>query len=175
MNRTTVLFVPVLVFFVSIPSFAEEPASAPKSDEGVTTAPSAPLGDQFEATYRTGSAPIPEKTRVTITKTPDGLTITPQKKGGEGWTLPIKSIRGAQASVQGLWLFWFDETDNTLTSQFKMEKGQVVGIRREPVLPDHRGGPTAEIRTVHERSPQRIPVIPHAREHDRSKAPRRPD
>ena len=126
MNRTTVLFVPVLVFFVSIPSFAEEPASAPKSDEGVTTAPSAPLGDQFEATYRTGSAPIPEKTRVTITKTPDGLTITPQKKGGEGWTLPIKSIRGAQASVQGLWLFWFDETDNTLTSQFKMEKGQDI-------------------------------------------------
>src|SRR3989338_6328995 len=126
MNRTTVLFVPVLVFFVSIPSFAEEPASAPKSDEGVTTAPSAPLGDQFEATYRTGSAPIPEKTRVTITKTPDGLTITPQKKGGEGWTLPIKSIRGAQSSVQGLWLFWFDETDNTLTSQFKMEKGQDI-------------------------------------------------
>ena len=126
MNRTTVLFVPVLVFFVSIPSFAEEPASAPKSDEGVTTAPSAPLGDQFEATYRTGSAPIPEKTRVTITKTPDWLTITPQKKGGEGWTLPIKSIRGAQASVQGLWLFWFDETDNTLTSQFKMEKGQDI-------------------------------------------------
>lgn len=107
------------------PAAEPAPAAEPKAKEAPSAAP-ALVADQYEAVYRTGNAPLPEKTKVTITKTPEGLTIMPQKKGGEGWTIPIKSIRGAQASTGGLWLFWFNETDNTLTGHFKMEKGQDI-------------------------------------------------
>lgn len=77
---------------------------------------------QCQGDYKTGSAPFPPKTKVSIGTTPDGISVQPQK--GEAWTIPMKRVRGAQSSPGGLWFYWYDESDTTLHAQFKMESGQ---------------------------------------------------
>lgn len=108
---------------VAEPAKAPEEASEPTPAEAVipaTTAPTAePVGPTYTAVYRSGAAPLKLKSKVTISKKGDAYQMA--AKEGPAWEIPVKEIRGAQASATGLWFYWFDSTGSTQVAFFELK------------------------------------------------------
>ena len=104
----------------------------------------AQVGD-FQGTYQRGDATnLQEGAQVRISRL-DGKTYDIVGSAGSRWTLPVEQIRGAQASVKGLWLYWF-EGENTRHAFFEMSSGadilastiskDVLDYHQQPVIED---------------------------------------
>lgn len=75
----------------------------------------------YSGVYKQGLAPLKKNARVHFVKVDDGYEVQGMGNSSGVWSLPLKSIRGAQVSSNGLWLYWFDDQDNTLHGFFKMD------------------------------------------------------
>lgn len=93
---------------------AEAAASAPPP------APSAPAME-YQGVYKSGNAPLKEKTKVRIFRSGDAYFFAHREESGS-WSVQLESTRGAQATEKGIWFYWFDATDNTLNAYFEVSQ-----------------------------------------------------
>lgn len=115
-----------LTYGICYQGWAEEPAPPPTTPAETAVPEQAPvnLASAYQGIYKSGNAPFAEKTRLKITKVDDAFLFVPLK--GEAWNLPLKSMRGAVVSPKGVWIYWFDDSGNTLNGFVDMTEGNTL-------------------------------------------------
>ena len=73
-----------------------------------------------EGIYRSGTAPLNDKAKVSFVKVGTTYEIIPNEPTAQPWRVSFERIRGAVATEKGLWFYWFDETNNVLNAYFEM-------------------------------------------------------
>lgn len=135
------IFKPFLAFVVccfiltfSLSLFAEKKSTEPDlsdSSSGSTEVAqveekTVPSGDKaFQAVYSQGSAPFKKNAKIKITKSGDSFIFVPTR--GDAWSLTLKQIRGAVQAKTGMWFYWFDANNNTLSGFFRI-KGRLAEL-----------------------------------------------
>lgn len=75
-------------------------------------------------TYISGGMPFAQKTKVTIARNGETYAFIPPS--GDSFVVPLKQMRGAVSSVEGIWIYWFDVNGATQTAYFELSNSQAL-------------------------------------------------
>ncbi len=84
----------------------------------------AQTSNEYDTVYKQGSAPFTKGTKIRIAKRDDGYQFFPLVN--QAWTIQMGILRGAVANESGIWVYWFDGTENTLSAFFESKDRQFV-------------------------------------------------
>lgn len=128
----------LFVFFFLIPCSlvnAVEAETSSAASEPVSPSPievSPPVSNALIATYagiyRSGSLPFKAKTKLRIDQFGSSFVFQTEKENKKvpAFKLSVEMIRGAELSAEGVWIYWFDDSGNTLCSFIEMAEGNTA-------------------------------------------------
>ncbi|MBX7148415.1 hypothetical protein K1X76_04965 [bacterium] len=108
----------LIVLLVSGMVFSSSQAMAKATEASATSL-------EYSATYKQGNAPFAKDTKVHIIKDNQGYQFIPLGNG-QAWNIQLSDLRGAVANEKGVWIYWFDPSQNTLNAFFETKDRQTM-------------------------------------------------
>lgn len=102
---------------------APDAAATTTTTTTTTTTPADPVAE-YSAIYKSGTAPLREKSNVKLLLGNGALEVNSLKPGETPWRLLIPQMRGATAVQNGVWFYWYGDGNVLQQGYFDMPQAQ---------------------------------------------------